>query len=89
MGAPALDFIEPGSPGLRAVISQARLRPGRRGLLPLLLVCQPSFPQSALERLGIAGILDYVLDGAEPPDFAVRIVHHDVRSGRLPLLRRG
>jgi hypothetical protein len=30
-----------------------------------------------------------VLDGAESPEFWIRIVHHDVRSGRLPLLKRG
>jgi pimeloyl-ACP methyl ester carboxylesterase len=46
-------------------------------------------PKPALERLGMAGILDYVLDGPEPPEFWIRIVHHDVRSGRLPLLKRG
>jgi pimeloyl-ACP methyl ester carboxylesterase len=46
-------------------------------------------PKPALERLGVAGILDYVLDGAESPEFWIRIVHHDVRSGRLPLLKRG
>ena len=66
--------------------ARAEKRPFHPSVLTWML---GKLPQSALERLGIAGILDYVLDGAEPPDFAVRIVHHDVRSGRLPLLRRG
>jgi pimeloyl-ACP methyl ester carboxylesterase len=47
------------------------------------------FPRPMLDRLGVTGILDYVLDGAKPPEFWIRIVHHDVRSGRLPLLKRG
>lgn len=42
-----------------------------------------------LERLGVAGILDYAFGSVEPPEFMIRIVHHDLRSGRLPLLRRG
>ncbi len=66
--------------------ARAEKRPFHPSVLTWML---GKLPKSALERLGIAGILDYVLDGAEPPDFAVRIVHHDVRSGRLPLLRRG
>jgi pimeloyl-ACP methyl ester carboxylesterase len=46
-------------------------------------------PRSALDRLGVGGIVDYVLDGEKRPEFLIRIVHHDLRSGRLPLLRRG
>jgi pimeloyl-ACP methyl ester carboxylesterase len=46
-------------------------------------------PRPTLERLGLAGILDYVVEGAPPPEFLVRIVHHDLRTGLLPPLRRG
>ena len=47
-------------------------------------------PEATRERLGLAGILEYVQghDGDGPPDFRLRIVHHDVRSGRLPQLKR-
>jgi hypothetical protein len=45
-------------------------------------------PKSTLEGLGLQGILDYVLDGDEPPEFRIRIVHHDLRTGLLPALRR-
>jgi len=46
-------------------------------------------PRSMLERVGVAGILDYVVDGTAPAEFLIRIVHHDVRIGLLPPLRRG
>jgi pimeloyl-ACP methyl ester carboxylesterase len=46
-------------------------------------------PRPVLEGLGIAGILDYVVDGTAPPEFQIRIVHHDLRTGLLPPLRRG
>jgi pimeloyl-ACP methyl ester carboxylesterase len=45
-------------------------------------------PRPALERLGMQGIIDYVCDGDEPPEFRIRIVHHDLRTGLLPALRR-
>jgi hypothetical protein len=45
-------------------------------------------PMAVREKLGVGGILDYVLDKeAGPPDFRVRIVHHELRTGTLPELR--
>lgn len=44
-------------------------------------------PRAARERLGVAGILDYVLGNSEPTDFRIRIVHHELRTGELPELR--
>lgn len=46
-------------------------------------------PEAVRKRLGIEGILAYVRDGDMPPDFRIRIVHHDLRIGLLPTLRRG
>lgn len=46
-------------------------------------------PEGLCERLGLAGILDYVQAGDTPPEFRIRIVHHDVRTGLLPVLKRG
>jgi pimeloyl-ACP methyl ester carboxylesterase len=66
--------------------ARAERRPFHPSVLTWLL---GKLPRGALDRLGVAGILDYVLDGGEPPEFLIRIVHHDLRSGRLPLLRRG
>ena len=66
--------------------ARAERRPFHPSVLTGLL---GMLPRGALDRLGVAGILDYVLDGGEPPEFLIRIVHHDLRSGRLPLLRRG
>ncbi len=44
-------------------------------------------PGVVRDRLGVDGILDYVLDDDEPPDFRIRIVHHELRTGTLPELR--
>jgi pimeloyl-ACP methyl ester carboxylesterase len=65
--------------------ARAEKRPFHPSALTWLL---GKLPEDLLDRLGVAGILDYVVDGEEPPDFAIRIVHHDVRSGKMPLLRR-
>ncbi len=46
-------------------------------------------PKPLRQYLGIDGILDYVCDGDVPPDFRIRIVHHDLRIGLMPTLRRG
>ncbi|MGH7896676.1 MAG: hypothetical protein ACREQQ_01910, partial [Candidatus Binatia bacterium] len=47
-------------------------------------------PRATRERLGLGGIIEYVegANGGPAPDFRIRIVHHDVRSGRLPQLKR-
>jgi hypothetical protein len=66
--------------------ARAEKRPFHPSALTWLLT---KLPRSALEQLGVGGILDYVLDGSRPPEYWIRIVHHDVRSGRLPLLKRG
>lgn len=46
-------------------------------------------PEAMRERLGLAGILDYVQGSETPPEFRIRIVHHDLRIGLLPALSRG
>jgi pimeloyl-ACP methyl ester carboxylesterase len=46
-------------------------------------------PRGVRDQLGVAGIVDYVMDGAKRPEFLIRIVHHELRSGRMPLLKRG
>lgn len=45
-------------------------------------------PRGLQQRLGVDGVLQYVEGSADStPRFQVRIVHHDLRSGRMPVLR--
>jgi len=44
-------------------------------------------PRRLQKKLGVAGILDYVLGAEDPPEFRIRIVHHELRTGELPELR--
>jgi hypothetical protein len=44
-------------------------------------------PRSFQSAIGLGDLLDDVFDGSEPPSFRVRIVHHELRTGTLPLLR--
>jgi pimeloyl-ACP methyl ester carboxylesterase len=44
-------------------------------------------PRSLRDRIGVADLFDDVFDGDEPPGYRVRIVHHELRTGTLPILR--
>jgi pimeloyl-ACP methyl ester carboxylesterase len=44
-------------------------------------------PRSLRDRIGVGDLLEDVFDGNQPPGFRVRIVHHELRTGTLPLLR--
>jgi hypothetical protein len=65
--------------------ARAERRPFALSPLTWALGC---LPKPVLEHLGIDGILAYVRDGDIPPDFRIRIVHHDLRIGLMPTLRR-
>ncbi|MGH7822565.1 MAG: hypothetical protein ACREQ9_22620, partial [Candidatus Binatia bacterium] len=69
-----------------------------RELLEERAECRPFWPSALTwalsqlplpvrERLGVAGIFKYVLGNGEPPEFRIRIVHHELRIGTLAALR--
>ena len=44
-------------------------------------------PRPVRDWIGVGSLFDDVFDGDDPPSYRVRIVHHELRTGTLPLLR--
>jgi hypothetical protein len=65
--------------------ARAERRPFYPSTLAFLL---GRLPRSLQRRIGVDGILDAVRGRGEPPQFRIRIVHHELGLGVFPALRR-
>ncbi|RMF13530.1 MAG: hypothetical protein D6761_10950 [Candidatus Dadabacteria bacterium] len=47
-------------------------------------------PRHIQKQIGVSGVIDYVqgAPGEDPPEFKLRIVHHELRLGLIPTLNR-
>jgi hypothetical protein len=60
----------------------------RRFYLSSLTWLLSRLPSETQRRLGLDGVLEYVGAGTGGAEFYIRIVHHEMRLGLLPALRR-
>lgn len=72
----------------RTILEQRSMR--RAFYLSSLTNALKKLPRGVQRRLGIDGVLDYVAgkNNEAPPEFLLRVVHHELRVGLIPALKR-